>query len=149
MQLEPYLFFEGRCEEAIEFYRAALGAQVEAVIRYKDAPGGEPCGPDVKPEAIMHARIRVGDTALMASDGACSGNAQFQGFSLSVTAAGDAEAKRVFDALAQGGEVRMPLAPTFFATSFGIVADKFGVSWMVYAPIPMVKPAQRAEHATV
>jgi PhnB protein len=143
MQLEPYLFFEGRCEEAIEFYRTALGAQVEALIRFKDAPGGQSCGPDVKPDAVMHARIRVGDTSLMASDGACSSKAQFQGFSLSITVEGDAEAKRVFDALAQGGEVRMPLAPTFFATSFGMVADRFGVSWMVYAPVAQVKEAAR------
>jgi PhnB protein len=149
MQLEPYLFFEGRCEEAIEFYRKALGAKVDAIMRYKDAPAGMPGPANVKPEAVMHARIRVGDTALMASDGQCSNKTQFGGFSLSITAAGDAEAARVFNALGDGGQVQMPLAPTFFATSFGMVADRFGVQWMVYAPVAQTREAEREEHATV
>ena len=149
MQLEPYLFFEGRCEEAVEFYRKALGAKVEAIMRYKDAPAGMPGPGNVKPEAVMHARLRVGDTAFMASDGECGGAAQFAGFSLAITAANDAECNRVFAAIAEGGQVLMPLSPTFFATSFGMARDKFGVQWMVYAPIPQTNEAQRREHASV
>ena len=116
-------------------------------MRYRDAPKDMPAPKDVKPDAVMHARIRVGETALMASDGNCSGKAQFQGFSLSLTCADDAEAKRLFGALGEGGQVQMPLSPTFFATSFGMVADKFGVGWMVYAPVPQMKDAQRKAKA--
>ena len=108
---------------------------------------GEPAG---RIDAILGTSAGVAlAAALWIADRMCSNKAQFQGFSLSITAAGDAEAKRVFDALAQGGKVQVPLTPAFFATSFGIVADKFGVSWMVYAPVPTVKATQRAEHATV
>jgi PhnB protein len=143
MQLEPYLFLEGRCEEAIEFYRKALGAQVEGLLRYKDSPPNTPSPEGTNPNAIMHSRLKVGDTAFMLSDGMASGKPQFQGFSLSLTVASDAEARRCFDALAEGGQVRMPLAPTFFATSFGMVADRFGIGWMVYAPVAQVKEAER------
>lgn len=135
MQLEPYLFFEGRCDEAVAFYQRVLGAEAEAILRYKDAPKGTPCPAGTKPENVMHARLRIGDTHFMASDGRCQGKPHFEGFSLSITADGDADAKRLFDALSEGGAVQMPLGPTFFATSFGMVEDCFGVSWMVYAPI--------------
>jgi PhnB protein len=148
MQLEPYLFFEGRCDEALDFYRRTLGAEIEAVMRYKDAPKDMPCPADVKPDAVMHARLRIGDTHLMASDGRCGGKAAFEGFSLSLTPASEAEAKRVFTALGDGGQVQMPLAPTFFATSFGMLADRYGVSWMVYTPRPVTTGAQRATAAT-
>lgn len=148
MQLEPYLFFEGRCDEAIDFYRSALGAEIEAVMRYKDAPKGMACPAEVNPQSVMHARLRVGDTHFMASDGRCSGKASFEGFSLSITAANDAEAKRLFGALGEGGTVQMDLSPTFFATSFGMVADRFGVAWMVYAPIPVAKARTGASVAT-
>ena len=147
MQLEPYLFFEGRCEEALDFYRRTLGAQVEGVMRYKDAPKEMqecPGGMTMPPESIMHARLRIGDTWMMASDGQSQGKPRFEGFSLSVTVMDDAEAKRVYEALAQGGQPVVPLAPSFFATSFGMVADRFGVSWMVVALNPQWA-AQREE----
>src|SRR2546423_4067244 len=133
MQIQPYLFFEGRCEEAIEFYRKALDAKVEMMMRYKDSPEPQPPGmvPPGSENKVMHACLRIGDTALMASDGHCHGKANFQGFSLSATARDEAHAKRIFGALAEGGEVRMPLTKTFFSPSFGVVADRFGVSWMV------------------
>ncbi len=132
MQVQPYLFFDGRCEEAIEFYRKTLGAQVGMMMRWKDCPeppeGAVPPGSENK---VMHAALQIGDTTVMASDGRCTGAPSFQGFSLSLDATSDAEAKRMFDALSEGGQVQMPLSKTFFASSFGMVADKFGVSWMV------------------
>ena len=132
MNVEPYLFFDGRCEQALEFYRQALGAQVEAVIRYKDNP--EPkYNPPNSDDKVMHALFRIGDTKIMASDGNCQGKPSFQGFSLTINAANAAEAEKRFNALAEGGQVQMPLNETFFAKSFGMVADRFGVGWMVMA----------------
>lgn len=136
MQTQPYLFFEGRCEEALEFYRKALGAEVRMMLRYKEAPAGVAKGPDGSTppaDKVMHTAFRIGTTELMASDGLCSGKPSFQGFALSVDAKDDADAKRKFDALGAGGQVRQPLSKTFFASSFGMVADKFGVGWMVIA----------------
>ena len=133
MQVQPYLFFDGRCEEAIEFYKKALGAKVEMLMRFKDSP--EPAPPGMHPPGsenkVMHATLRIGETTVMASDGHCNGKPSFQGFSLSVTAANDAEAERLFAALGNGGQVQMPLAKTFFSSRFGMVADRFGVGWMV------------------
>lgn len=139
MQVQPYLFFDGRCEEALEFYRKALGAEVKMMMRFKESP--EPpaagCGP-VSGESIMHACFQIGDTEVMASDGmAAAGKPEFKGFSLSLTAPSDDEAQRLFKALGDGGQVQMPMAKTFFASSFGMVADRFGVSWMVIKPLPM------------
>ena len=133
MQVQPYLFFYGRCEEALDFYKSALGAKVEVMMRFKDSP--EPPQPGMcKPgseDKIMHASFRVGDTTLMASDGRCEGKPSFQGISLSVTAKDDGEAERFFTALGTGGQEQMPLTKTFFSSRFGIVADRFGVSWMI------------------
>jgi len=133
MYIQSYLFFEGRCEEAIDFYRGTLGAEVTMMMRYKDSP--EPPPPDTLPpgseDKIMHVSFRVGDTTVMASDGMCSGQPGFQGFSLALTVPNEAEADRVFTALADGGQVRMPLAKTFFSPRFGMVADRFGMSWMI------------------
>lgn len=133
MQVQPYLFFDGRAEEAIEFYKSRLGAKVEMLMRFKDSP--EPPQPGMVPPGsdnkVMHACFRIGDTAVMASDGHCAGGPSFQGFSLSLNAKDEAEAKRLFAALDDGGQVQMPLAKTFFSPSFGMVADRFGVSWMV------------------
>jgi len=133
MQVEPYLFFEGRCEEAIEHYRKALGAEVTMLMRNKESP--EPPSPDKLPPGsenkILHSSFRLGETTVMASDGFCSGKPSFQGFSLTVGAPNEAEAKRMFTALADGGQVRMPLSKTFFSPCFGMVADRFGVSWMI------------------
>jgi len=133
MQVQPYLFFDGRCEEAIEFYRKTLGAEVTMLVRFKDSP--EPPAPGICPPGsenkVMHANLRIGETQVMASDGRCQGRPTFQGFSLSLTVPDDAEAERRFAALSDGGKVQMPLAKTFFSSRFGMVADRFGVSWMV------------------
>jgi PhnB protein len=134
MQVQPYLFFEGRCEEALQYYSRHLGAKVEMLMRYKDSPEPPPPGMNTPADKVMHASVRIGDTVLLASDGHCSGKPQFGGFSLSLTASDDAEAKRIFNALADGGEVRMPLSSTFFASSFGMLTDRYGVAWMVYKP---------------
>jgi PhnB protein len=135
MQLQSYLFFDGRCEEAIEFYKKALGAEVEMLMRFKDSP--EPPQPGMVPPGaenkVMHANLRIGDTNIMTSDSRCTGQPHFDGFALTLTAANEAEADRLFTALGDGGEVRMPLAKTFFSPRFGMVADRFGVSWMVLA----------------
>jgi PhnB protein len=133
MRIEPYLFFNGRAEEAIEFYRKALGAQVQMLMRFKDAPDQPP--PDkVAPGSenkVMHASLKVGDSVLMLSDGMASGTTDFKGFSLSISVNKEADADRVFAALADGGRVEMPLGKTFWAPKFGMLVDKFGVGWMV------------------
>lgn len=133
MFIEPYLFFDGRCEEALEFYRTALGAEVTALMRFKDNP--EPQQPGMAPpgsqDKVMHANFRIGDTTIMASDGRCTGQPAFQGFALSLTAPDVAAAERLFAALGAGGQVQMPLAKTFYSPLFGMVADRFGVCWMI------------------
>jgi PhnB protein len=133
MQVQPYLFFDGRCEEAIEFYRRALNAEVEMLMRFQEAPERPPPGtvPPGSENKVMHASIRIGDTTVMASDGHCAGKPAFQGFSLSLTVQDTAEAERRFAALADGGQVQMPLAKTFFSERFGMVADRYGVPWMI------------------
>jgi PhnB protein len=133
MQVQPYLFFDGRAEEAIEFYRRALGAEVEMLMRFKECPdqGHVPPGGGDK---VMHACMRIGDTAVMASDGKCAGQPSFNGFALSISATDEAEAERLFKAISEGGQVQMPMAKTFFAKRFGMAADRFGVSWMVVTP---------------
>jgi PhnB protein len=134
MQVQPYLFFDGRCEEAVEFYRSALGAEVVMLMRFKDSPDPPPPGmvPPGGENKVMHAALRIGDAMVLASDGRCSGQPSFQGFALSLTASNEAEANRLFASLAEGGHVQMPLAKTFFSPRFGMAADRFGVSWMVY-----------------
>ena len=133
--IQPYLFFEGRTEEALEFYRRALGAEVEMLMRYQDSPEGGKCpdGSTPPPDKVMHASFKLRDSVLMASDGFCSGKPSFGGFALSYPANDEADAKRRFEALADGGKVGMPLSETFFAKSFGMVTDKFGLAWMVIA----------------
>ena len=133
MLIQPYLMFEGRCEEAIEFYREALGAELQMMMRYKESPDAPPPGmiPPGSENKVMHSSFRVGETTVMASDGGCSGKPNFQGITLSLTVRDDAEAQRTFAALADGGQVRMPLGKTFFSSSFGMLADRFGVGWMV------------------
>jgi PhnB protein len=138
MLVQPYLFFDGRCEEAIEFYKKAVGAQVEMMMRIKDSPDPYPPGmiPPGSENKIMHACVRIGDTQVMASDGSAQGKPEFKGFSLSIAADDEAEGDRMFAALSEGGQVNMPMGKTFFAKRFGMLADKFGVGWMVIvAPI--------------
>ena len=133
MQVEPYLFFEGRCEEALAFYRRALGAEVTSLMRNRESP--EPHQPGALPpgseDKVLHAVVRIGDTTLMVSDGRCSGKPVFQGFALTITAPDMAGADRMFAALAEGGQVQMPLTKTFFSPRFGMVTDRFGLLWMI------------------
>ena len=132
MQVQSYLFFDGRCEEAIEFYKKTLGAKVEMLMRFKENPDQQPgMYPPGSEDKILHASFRIGDTMVMASDGYAKGKPEFKGFSLAVTAKTEAEADTIFNALANGGQVQMPLTKTFFSPKFGMVADKFGVGWMV------------------
>jgi PhnB protein len=133
MQLQSYLFFGGKCEEAIEFYRKTVGAEVGTLMRFKDCPEPPPSGtfPPGSENKIMHASLRIGDTDVLASDGDCSQPASFAGFALTLTVPNEAEADRLFAALADGGQVRMPLGKTFFSPRFGMLADRFGVAWMI------------------
>ena len=130
MQVQPYLLFDGSCEEAIEFYKKALGATVTTLMRYKDSPDPSMCAPNSL-DKVMHSSFRIGDTTVLASDGRNTGKPVFQGFSLTITAKNEAEAEKLFAALGDGGQVQMPLAKTFFSSRFGMVADRFGVGWML------------------
>ncbi|HWX23305.1 MAG TPA: VOC family protein [Candidatus Binatia bacterium] len=131
--IQPYLFFNGSCEEAVEFYRKALGAEVEMMMRFKESP--EPPKPGMVPPGfenkIMHTSFRVGQTTVMASDGCAAGKPNFEGFSLSISVPSETEADRIFAALADAGQVRMPLGKTFWSPRFGMVSDRFGVGWMI------------------
>ncbi len=129
--VQPYLFFGGRCEEALEFYRRTLGAEVESLIRFKENPDPQPNMPDCFEEKVMHAVVRIGATTFMASDGRCEGEAVFEGFSLSLSVPDEAAAERAFSALGEGGLVTMPLEKTFWSPKFGMLTDRFGVGWMV------------------
>jgi PhnB protein len=148
--VQPYLFFDGRCEEALNYYRQALGAEIDMMMRFKDSP--EPPGagcPGASSEKIMHASFRIGETLIMASDGRCEGKPSFQGFALSLSVPTESEADRRFSALATGGQVQMPLEKTFFARRFGMVSDRFGVTWMVIVPAdqPAATHAPEAKRA--
>ena len=135
MTIKPYLFFDGRAEEAIGFYREVLGAEVLMLMRFKESPEPPPsgaAGPGAE-DKVMHASLRIGDAELMLSDGNCGGQPDFRGMSLALSAKDAGEAQRLFTALGEGGQVRMPFGPTFFSPGFGVVADRFGVSWMVLA----------------
>ena len=133
MQIQPYLFLDGRCEEALKFYGDAIGAKVEMLMRWKDCPEKGSAGARRRPmtRSCMPA-FASGNSTILASDGNCSGESKPQGFALSLTAKDPAEAQRLFDALGKGGQVQMPIGKTFFSPAFGVLADKFGVSWMVY-----------------
>jgi PhnB protein len=130
MNVQPYLFFDGRCEEALDFYQKAIGAQVEMMMRWKDNPDQSMCTPQ-NADKVMHASVKVGDVSVLASDGRCEGKPDFKGFALTISAKTEAEADKLFGALSAGGQVQMPLTKTFFAPKFGMCADKFGVGWMV------------------
>ena len=130
MHVQSYLMFEGRCEEALNFYSKALGAEIETMLRFKDSPDPNMGSPDLG-DKILHSSFRIGDTVLMASDGDCQGSPQFQGISLTITVPDIPKAEEVFAALEDGGQVQMPLTETFFSPNFGMVADRFGVFWMV------------------
>jgi PhnB protein len=138
--LVPYVFLNGRCDEAIEFYRSALGAEVTMLLRFKDNPAPQGDCPPVSGDRVMHASLRIGNAELLLSDG-CEETSAFQGFGLSLTVRAPADAERCFAGLADGGEVQMPLGKTFFSPSFGMVKDRFGVLWMVYVSAPTDTPA--------
>jgi PhnB protein len=133
MDVQAYLDFNGRCDEAINFYKKALGAEVQMLMRFKESPDQSMCAPG-SAEKVMHSALKIGDTMIMASDGRNGGTPEFKGISLTLNAKDEPEAKRLFGALSDGGQVQLPLTKTFFASSFGMVADKFGVSWMVIVP---------------
>ena len=130
MHTQPYLFFDGRCDEALDFYKQAIDAKVDMVMRFKEAPDQTMVTPESK-DKVMHAAVHIGDTQILMSDGRCQGKPSFQGFSLTINAPNVAAADRQFNALAAGGQVQMPMGETFFAERFGMLADKFGVGWMV------------------
>jgi PhnB protein len=137
--VQPYLSFEGRAEEAAEFYAKALGAKLEMLMRFEESPDPVPEGmvPPGSGRKVMHMALRIGDSLIMGSDGGCTGKAGYGGFSLAHTVATEADAERVFNQLAEGGRVDMPLAKTFFSPKFGMLADKFGIGWMVLVDMPM------------
>jgi PhnB protein len=142
MHIEPYLHFDGRAEEAAEFYQQAVGATVEMILRYQDSPDKPPPGmvPPGSDNKVMHMALRIGNTTLLGSDGACKGKPAFGGVDLALQVSGPDEAKRMFDGLAQGGTVRMALTKTFFSDAYGILVDKFGVTWMLVSPGAMIPP---------
>ncbi len=132
MLVQPYLNFDGRCEEALEFYKKALGAKVDMLMRFKDAPDQSVITPG-NADKIMHSRVQIGDAAVLMSDGRCTGKANFHGIALAISVTSEAEAEKTFAALADGGQVQMPPGKTFFSQRFGMLSDKFGVGWMVIA----------------
>lgn len=137
MQVQPYLFFDGRADEAVAFYRKTLGAEVTMLMRFKDSPDPAMCAEgSPNAEKVMHMSLRIGDSTILGSDGRCTGQPSFQGFALALHPSSVAEAERLFAALSEGGAVQMPLAKTFFSPSFGMLADRFGIGWMiVVAPV--------------
>jgi PhnB protein len=140
MEIQPYLFFDGRCDEAIEFYKKAVGAEVQMLMRFKDNPDKNAMTAPGAGDKVMHGRLQIGDGVVLVSDGNSQNNPKFDGFALSLTIDSEAEADRYFNALADGGKVQQPLTRTFFSPRFGMLADRFGVMWMVY-----VKPAGTAQ----
>jgi PhnB protein len=136
MRVQAYVTFNGRCEEALEFYKKSVGAEVTGLVRWKDSPDADMKPPPGFEDKIMNAAFRIGETALMADDGMDEKHAAFNGMRLAIEVTDDAEAKRVFTALGQGGNATMPLMKTFWTSSFGMLTDKFGVPWMVNVVAP-------------
>ena len=132
MKVQPYVFFDGKCEEALEFYQRAIGAKVNMLMRFGEAPDQSQIKPESK-NKVMHAQFKIGDTTVLISDGRNQGNPKFDGFALTIQCKDAAETETYFKALSDGGQVEMPLDKTFFAKSFGMLKDRFGVHWMVIA----------------
>ena len=130
MNVQPYLFFDGKCDEALAFYKSAVGAEPKMLMRFKEAPDQSMISPG-SADKVMHAQVQIGDATVLMSDGRCTGNANFKGFALTIAVRNENEADKAFNALAAGGQVTMPMGKTFFSPRFGMVADRFGVSWMV------------------
>lgn len=135
MQIQPYVFFDGRCEDALRFYADTLGAEVLFKMQYKDAPpeANRPADPK-SDDKVMHASVRIGESTVMMSDDCMSPQVIRSGFSLSVTADSLAEGEKLFNALAEGGKVNLPWQATFWSKGFGMLTDQFGVNWMVTIP---------------
>ncbi|HEX4125838.1 MAG TPA: VOC family protein [Tepidisphaeraceae bacterium] len=133
MHVNPYLSFEGKCDQAIDFYKSAAGAEVSSLMRYKEMPGGCPEGSpsSAHPEKVMHAELKIGDSTILASDGRCTGQPKFEGITLAISVPTDAQGQKIFNGLAAGGKVTMPLGKTFFSSQFGMLQDRFGVGWLV------------------
>jgi PhnB protein len=136
MQVQPYLFFEGRCDEAVDFYKKILGAKVNMRMTFKENPEADKASPGCQPGAgtedkVMHMEFQIGDSVIMASDGRCSYQPNFQGFGLSINYPDKAAVEKAFNGLKEGGQVVMPLDKTFFADQFGMVTDRFGIMWML------------------
>ncbi len=130
--VQAYLFFGGRCEDALTFYREAIGAEVDLLMRFDESPDPVPAGmlqPGFE-RKVMHSAFRVGGTTIMASDG-CDEGSGFSGFSLSLAVASEDEADRAFAALAEGGTITMPMGKTFWSPRYGMLTDRFGISWMI------------------
>ena len=136
MKVQAYISFAGRCEEALEFYKKSMGAEVNGLMRWKESPDKEMKGPPGYGEKVMNAAFCIGETQLMADDGMGEKTAEFKGMTLCIEVADDAQAKRVFTALGEGRKVTMPLMKTFWTSSFGMLTDKFGVPWMVNVEAP-------------
>jgi len=133
MSVQPYLFFDGKCDEALTFYKSAVGAEPKMLMRFKEAPDQSMVSPG-SADKVMHAQVQIGDATVLMSDGRCTGKADFKGFALTISAESENEADKTFDALAAGGQVTMPMSKTFFSQRFGMLTDKFGVQWMVIVP---------------
>ena len=138
MEIQPYLFLDGRCDEAIAFYTKAIGAEVQMLMRFKETPDSAKNNmmPPGSEDKVMHGQLKIGESVILVSDGDCRNKTKFDGFALSLTVDSEAEADRYFNALADGAQVLLPLTKTFFSPRFGMLKDRFGVMWMVY-----VKPA--------
>jgi PhnB protein len=130
MIVQTYLFFDGKCDEALAFYKSAIGAEPTMLMRFKEAPDQSMMTPATA-DKVMHAQVQLGDATVLMSDGRCTGNTNFKGFALALSVGSESEADKKFNALAAGGQVTMPLAKTFFSPRFGMLTDKFGVGWMV------------------
>lgn len=137
MAIEPYLYFNGRCEEALRFYEEALAARIETIVRFRESPVPfSRALPEGWGEKVMHASFLIGDARVLASDADTDEPAQFRGFALNVNFTSEADARRAFSRLSEGGRVDMAIGPTFYAACFGMVTDRFGVQWMVMVPAP-------------
>lgn len=134
MNINPYLFFDGNCREAFEFYAKHLGAEIKAMLTTADTPMGEQV-PAMQQGQIMHACIVIGDNLLMASDTNCGPNTTAyekpRSFRVSLNVDTVEEAERIYQALAEGGNTDMPIEKTFFAERFGMLTDRFGIPWMI------------------
>ena len=136
MKVQAYISYRGRCEEALEFYKRSIGAEVIGLMRWKESLDATMKAPPGFEEKVMNASFRVGDTLMMADDSPGEAPAEYKGMTLAIEVADDVEAQRVFTALVEGGKVTMALAKTFWTSSFGMLTDKFGVPWMVNVATP-------------